>query len=228
MLTVLLMPIAPAPENLSPLRSLSEALGKALATNAETVMEVMTQAFAANPALAVNADVREGLRIGAAMARHSGVPPEAKKWLANLAASPTMPEALKKIREALGMSQRKLGQELGVTDAMVCEWEKGTRRMSERALCALIRLAKKKGVDVSNPQAPAPRPSGNALRNLRQSMGLSRAEMGGLLGLSETSVRLYEGRDKPPEAVLTRIADVIARPSLTSRVALKTGKADAA
>jgi len=192
-------------ENPTSLRAMSEALGKALVTDPETIVNVMTNAFEANPALALNEEVKLGFLIGAELGRHSGLSPRAAQLLAKLAASPTIPDAIKKTREALEMTQTQLGQKLGVSYASISEWETGKHPITSRALGTLIRLAKSKGIDVSDPQKPAPRISGNALRRLRLSMGKSFAEMGELLGLSETSIRLYEGRSKPPAAILTKI-----------------------
>jgi transcriptional regulator with XRE-family HTH domain len=196
---------APAPENPTSLSDMSEALGKALATGTEAVINVMEQAFEANPALAMNEEVKLGFLIGAELGRHSGISSRAAHMLNKLATSPTIPDAVRKTREALQLSQAQLGAKLGVTQASISEWETGRHPITARALGTLIRLAKSKGIDVSDPQKPAPRISGNALRRLRLSMGKTRSEMGEMLGLSETSIRLYEGRSKPPGAILAKI-----------------------
>jgi transcriptional regulator with XRE-family HTH domain len=200
------MAIAQNPEVPTPLRSLAEALGEALVSaNSEAVITVLEKAFRDDPALAASRDVQEGLKAGAAMALDgSSLPPAAAKWLANLTENPTMPAALKTIRQALGMTTAALGKHLGVSQVTVTHWETGTSKMSERALCALIRLAKKKGVDVTN---PGPRKvSGNALRRLRLSTGLTQTEMGERLGLSRDAIALYEGRAEPPARCLERMA----------------------
>jgi transcriptional regulator with XRE-family HTH domain len=200
------MPMAPNPEIPTPLRSLAEALGEALVSpNGEAVITVLEKAFRDDPALAASRDVQEGLKAGAAMARdHSSLPPAAAKWLADLSENPTMPAALKTIRQALGMTTAALGKHLGVSQVTVTHWETGTSKMSEQALCALIRLSKKNGVDITN---PGPRKvSGNALRRLRLSMGLTQAAMGERLGLSRDAIALYEGRAEPPARCLARMA----------------------
>jgi transcriptional regulator with XRE-family HTH domain len=183
-----------------PLRTLSEALGKALATDPETIVNVMENAFEANPTLALHEEVKLGFKIGAELGRHSGISPRAAHLLAKLAASPTISEAIKRTREALELSQYQLADRLGVTQPAVSDWEGGTRSISPRNLGALIRLAKSKGIDVTNPEKPAPRIKGNSLRRLRLSMRKSHAEMGELLGLSEESIKIYEGRQHPPAA----------------------------
>ena len=43
-------------------------------------------------------------------------------------------DQLKRARDALGMKQWELGVALGVSEAEVCLWEKGKRRMPERYL----------------------------------------------------------------------------------------------
>ena len=51
------------------------------------------------------------------------------------------PEAIKRIRKKLGLTQRELGDLVGVTTAAVCNWERGltkpsgpSRKMLEAAL----------------------------------------------------------------------------------------------
>jgi DNA-binding transcriptional regulator YiaG len=188
------------------LQALATALAQAMVVGGDKVLQVVEQAFDKDPALAASDTVKLGFKIGADLALQNPrdpIPARTAKWLAELAAKPSMPTSLRTIREALEMSQGALGLLLGGYEAAsVSRWEDGSNRMPEDALAGLIRLAKKRGVDPHNPIRP---PAGNSLRRLRQSMGVSRSQIGELLGLSELTVKIYESRREPPAAVLRRI-----------------------
>lgn len=50
------------------------------------------------------------------------------------------PEVARMIREAAGVSQRRLGQELGVTKETIARWESGTHRPRASRVSAYARL----------------------------------------------------------------------------------------
>lgn len=50
-----------------------------------------------------------------------------------------MNERLKELRNVLGLSQDKFGEELGVTRTAVCAWENGRRGISEQIIISICR-----------------------------------------------------------------------------------------
>ena len=50
-----------------------------------------------------------------------------------------MNERIEELRSALGLSQDKFGEELGVTRTAVCAWENGRRGISEQIIVSICR-----------------------------------------------------------------------------------------
>lgn len=100
-----------------------------------------------------------------------------------------MPEALKRAREAAGMSRAELGELVGGTRMAIHRWETGARTPQVSTVALLARTL---GIDPADLIAP-PR----TLPQLRASRGLLQSEVAGQLGVTRSrysSIELGTGR----------------------------------
>lgn len=96
------------------------------------------------------------------------------------------PDDLKSLRNRLGLSQRALGEKMGLSQGWVSCRERGERSISETEA---LRIRRAVG------EGPPP-PTGNDLRELREKFDLSRAAFAPLVGRSPQSVKRYEGENQ--------------------------------
>jgi transcriptional regulator with XRE-family HTH domain len=182
--------------NKQALALLSDAMADMLTGNLPKAIAAMESALSQNPGLAAVPELRAAFLAGGALARANSdaVPPAAQGVFTMLASSPAAPSGIKAIRKATGLTQTAFAKRIGYDPAAVCDWERGKTPVSEAALAAILRLAGKAGVDLNCLPRERHQFSGRALRTLRSLLGLTRAEIGELLGLSENTVRTYETR----------------------------------
>lgn len=96
------------------------------------------------------------------------------------------PDDLKSLRSRLGLTQRALAEEMGLSQGWVSCRERGERAITE---VEALRIRRAVG------EGPPP-PTGNDLRELRKKLGLSHAAFAPLVGRSPQSVKRYEGEGK--------------------------------
>lgn len=125
----------------------------------------------------------------------------------------------KECRERKGLSQKYVAVMLGVSPSAISQWEKGTTYPSSENLAALAELY---GVSIDYlmgkaDDAPTQEPEDakqptrldtDRLRRLRTERMLTQAALGEELGLSESTVCMYErGEREPSFNTLCRLAD---------------------
>ena len=125
----------------------------------------------------------------------------------------------KECREIKGLSQKYVAVMLGVSPSAISQWEKGTTYPSSENLAALAELY---GVSIDYlmgkaEDAPSQEPEDakhptrldtDRLRRLRTERMLTQAALGEELGLSESTMCLYERGDREPSFnTLCRLAD---------------------
>ena len=104
--------------------------------------------------------------------------------------------ALRAARQTAGWSRVQLADRVGVSEAAVKAWETGAR--APRA-GTQVRLAQALGLDFEDLEAAAPADAPD-LRRLRESLGLTRAEAAGLLGIDASALKRVEaGAELPPD-----------------------------
>jgi transcriptional regulator with XRE-family HTH domain len=99
--------------------------------------------------------------------------------------SPMTPDDLKSLRSRLGLTQRALGEKMGLSQGWVSCRERGERGITE---VEALRIRRAVG------EGPPP-PTGNDLRELREKLDLSYTAFAPLVGRSPQSVRRYEGEN---------------------------------
>jgi len=104
----------------------------------------------------------------------------------------TLPERLKAAREALGLTQRQLAQRLKVDPSTVWKWEKGRTEPPVRFWPRILALI---GPEELPPQASW----AERIRVYRRAHGLTQAEFGVLLGVSQGVVSDWEVSQSKPE-----------------------------
>lgn len=142
-----------------------------------------------------------------------------------LRAAPTPPvSALAARRQQLGITQRQLGRHLGASQTTISAWEAGARpgrswhaplaralRWDVESLCAALGVTEPTRPDVAR-RGPGDLPA--VLRELRESSGLSRAQMGRCVGVDPRTVGKWEsGSGRPSARSLRRLAALFGVPS---------------
>jgi transcriptional regulator with XRE-family HTH domain len=103
----------------------------------------------------------------------------------------TLGDHLKKKRLDLGLNQKQAGQEIGVDETTIYNWEHSRTVPALRLMPSLGRFL---GYAPYTPAQSLP----EKLKALRQSMGLSRKRLAKLLGVDESSLANWEtGRTRP-------------------------------
>ncbi len=125
---------------------------------------------------------------------------------------------------AAGITQRQLGRHLGASQTTISAWEAGARpgrswhaplaralRWDVESLCAALGVTEPTRPDVAR-RGPGDLPA--VLRELRESSGLSRAQMGRCVGVDPRTVGKWEsGSGRPSARSLRRLAALFGVPS---------------
>lgn len=142
-----------------------------------------------------------------------------------LRAAPRPPvSALAARRQQLGITQRQLGRHLGASQTTISAWEAGARpgrswhaplaralRWDVESLCAALGVGESARPDVARCE-PGDLPA--VLRELRESSGLSRAQLGRCVGVDPRTVGKWEsGSCRPSARSLHRLAALFGVPS---------------
>ena len=103
----------------------------------------------------------------------------------------TLGDRLRATRRTRGLSHDALARELGVDPSTVLNWERGRHTPPVEYWPRLLKLV---GKDALPPDAPL----ADRLRTYRRAHGLTQAELGALLGISQNVVWAWErGRRSP-------------------------------
>lgn len=112
------------------------------------------------------------------------------------------PEKLFSLRKSKNLSQKKLAQEIGVSQASINYWEKGQRNPS---ISAAIDIANYFGIELSELLTPDIYESesttliGHNVKILREEKGYSIPELSKLTGIPETIIEQYENGLRTPK-----------------------------
>lgn len=132
--------------------------------------------------------------------------------------------ALAARRQQLGITQRQLGRHLGASQTTISAWEAGARpgrswhaplaralRWDLESLCSALGARERSRPDVTT-CGPGELPA--VLRALRESSGLSRAQLGRCVGVDRRTVGKWEsGCSRPSALSLRRLAALFGVPS---------------
>ncbi len=118
-------------------------------------------------------------------------------------------ENIKYLRTMNGISQSELAKAMGVAQSSVAQWENAARALTVGMIAA---FAKYFGVSLDDlvfkKLTPKPPLIASNLKTLRESHGFERRSIGGLLGVRESRVRLYEeGKEKMSKEQLLVFAE---------------------
>jgi transcriptional regulator with XRE-family HTH domain len=103
----------------------------------------------------------------------------------------TLPERIRATRRARGLSHTALAKEFGVDPSTVLGWEGGRHHPPIEYWPRILGLI---GQEELPPEAPLP----DRLRGYRRAQGLTQAELGALLGVSQSVVSNWErGKNRP-------------------------------
>lgn len=148
--------------------------------------------------------------------------PELRRPLRTAPAPPV--SALAARRQQLGITQRQLGRHLGASQTTISAWEAGARpgrswhaplaralRWDVESLCSALGVKEPTRPDVTR-CGPGDLPA--VLRDLRESSGLSRAQLGRCVGVDPRTVGKWEsGAGRPSARSLLRLAALFGVPS---------------
>jgi len=119
---------------------------------------------------------------------------------------------LKSIRKKFELSQDELAELLDVAPGTISQWETGQTkpRSNNKARIITLRDMEKSKVDeILGREGGEPEWSGDRLRQLRESQGMTQEEVGELLGVSPNTVSGWEsGRTQPSGANLEKIREL--------------------
>lgn len=105
---------------------------------------------------------------------------------------------LQELRLSLGLSQDEFGKKLGLSKSSICNMEKGERNISIRTI-NLIKLT----FDVDSKKK-------FNIAEIRKLKGLTRQDLGNLVGLSSVAIGRYEnGQREPDKKTIEKIADAL-------------------
>ena len=115
-----------------------------------------------------------------------------------------MGDHIRKRRMDLGLSQRQLGEKLGVRTNTVYSWESGDACPRNRYTPEIIQFL---GYDPVLPMGPD---LSGALSEYRLRNGLTQAALAQILGVNRETVGTWErGRFRPNDRILARISALI-------------------
>jgi|LGVF01.2.fsa_nt_gb transcriptional regulator with XRE-family HTH domain len=118
-------------------------------------------------------------------------------------------ERIKKARKELGISQKILGELIGVSEVRIGQWERNYRKPK---IDVLTKIAQALDVDVSVLSDVSKKDDcvGEKIKKIRKEKGLTQKELGELLGVSDTMIGKWEGNNRKPKIdTLRKIANAL-------------------
>ena len=121
----------------------------------------------------------------------------------------SMGEQIRTMRQIRGLTQKELGERLGISPVGIAQWENGLRTPKIETL-KKIAEALDSSVDVFLPAMGIVESLGNRIRTVRKRQGMSAAELGEKLGMSGSLVGRYErDEENPKPSTIQRFADAL-------------------
>jgi transcriptional regulator with XRE-family HTH domain len=138
---------------------------------------------------------------------------------------------IRKLREALGLTQKQFGEKIGKTQRTVQDWEAGKSRIPEHTLRFISTifgvsyewLKEGKGEMWDGEVLGGDKTAGERIRLIRRTFGLTQAEFGKKIGRAWNTVNRWEAGERTiPDTVLRLISQVFG----VSYEWLKTGRGE--
>ena len=124
----------------------------------------------------------------------------------------TIGDHLRKKRLDLKLSQRKVAQIIGVSEATIWNWENNRKSPKVGFLPKIFKFL---GYSLYEPKISFP----EKLAFLRKSLGLSQEKLAKLVGLDESTIRkLEKGKSKPAKKTLEKLEKFFNLPLVFSKI----------